>query len=322
MGFRNAFPKILKSPSPSSDTIPIKDVDEPTLRTLVDFCYTGEVSINDSNVQQLLPAASLLQIHEVQDVCSEWLKKQLHPTNCLGIRSFADSFACRDLLKAAEKFMRDNIQEVIGSEEFLQLPVSQLVELVASDELNVKSEEQVYRAVMQWVRSDLPSRQLHLSSVLQHVRLPMMSPKFLVNTVSEEPLIRGDMQCRDLLDEAKNFLLLPTERADRQGVRSKPRRPSKYSQALYAVGGWCSGDAIASVERMDPRTGEWHTVAPMSKRRCGVGVAVLGDRLYAVGGHDGQKYLKCVERYDPVANTWSNDVMMTSTCRTSLGRGI
>lgn len=35
----------------------------------------------------------------------------------------------------------------------------------------------------------------------------------------------------------------------------------------------------------------------MSKRRCGVGVAVLGDFLYAVGGHDGQRYLKCVERY-------------------------
>jgi Kelch motif len=29
-------------------------------------------------------------------------------------------------------------------------------------------------------------------------------------------------------------------------------------------------------------------VAPMSKRRCGVGVAVLNDLLYAVGGHDGQ----------------------------------
>ena len=29
----------------------------------------------------------------------------------------------------------------------------------------------------------------------------------------------------------------------------------------------------------------------MSKRRCGVGVAVLSDLLYAVGGHDGQSYL-------------------------------
>ena len=40
-------------------------------------------------------------------------------------------------------------------------------------------------------------------------------------------------------------------------------------------------------------------VAAMSKRRCGVGVAVLNDLLYAVGGHDGQAYLNSIERYDP-----------------------
>ena len=64
----------------------------------------------------------------------------------------------------------------------------------------------------------------------------------------------------------------------------------------FVVGGWCSGDAISSVERYDPQTNEWRMVAPMNKRRCGVGVAVLNDLLYAVGGHDGQSYLNSVER--------------------------
>ena len=62
------------------------------------------------------------------------------------------------------------------------------------------------------------------------------------------------------------------------------------------VGGWCSGDAISSVERYDPHSNEWRMVAPMSKRRCGVGVAVLNNLLYAVGGHDGQSYLNSIER--------------------------
>ena len=50
------------------------------------------------------------------------------------------------------------------------------------------------------------------------------------------------------------------------------------------------------MERYDPQTSEWRMVAPMSKRRCGVGVAVLNDLLYAVGGHDGQSYLNSIER--------------------------
>lgn len=70
-------------------------------------------------------------------------------------------------------------------------------------------------------------------------------------------------------------------------------------QFLFLVGGWCSGDAISSVERYDPQSCDWKIVAPMSKRRCGVGVAVLNDLLYAVGGHDGQSYLNSIERYVP-----------------------
>lgn len=32
--------------------------------------------------------------------------------------------------------------------------------------------------------------------VLQHVRLPLLSPKFLVGTVGSDPLIKGDEECR------------------------------------------------------------------------------------------------------------------------------
>lgn len=104
-----------------------------------------------------------------------------------------------------------------------------------------------------------------------------------------------------------------------QGPRTRPRKPVRRGEVLFAVGGWCSGDAIASVERYDPQTNEWRMVAPMSKRRCGVGVAVLNDLLYAVGGHDGQSYLNSIERFDPQTNQWSCDVAPTSSCRTSVG---
>ena len=118
----------------------------------------------------------------------------------------------------------------------------------------------------------------------------------MVGTVGSDLLVRSDEACRDLVDEAKNYLLLPQERPLMQGPRTRPRRPTRRGEVLFAVGGWCSGDAIASVERFDPQSADWKMVAPMSKRRCGVGVAVLNDLLYAVGGHDGQSYLNSIER--------------------------
>ena len=121
-----------------------------------------------------------------------------------------------------------------------------------------------------------------------------------------------------------------------QGPRTKPRRPVNPYEVLFAVGGWCSGDAIQTVERYDPIREEWSLVESMNKRRCGVGVAVLGEiviliislrkillcldnMVYAIGGHDGTSYLQTVEKYDPNNNMWSTDVATTSTCRTSVG---
>lgn len=299
--------------------IPIRDIDENAMELLVNFAYTGSISVKESNVQTLLPVACLLQLTEIQEICCEFLKKQLDPSNCLGIRAFADTHSCRELLCFADTFTQHNFQEVAESEEFLLLPYGQLLDILSSDELNVSSEELVFKAVIAWVKHNVSERRHHLSSVLQHVRLPLLGPKFLVGVVSTDMLIKSDEACRDLVDEAKNYLLLPEQRLLMQGPRTRPRRPTKCTEVLFAVGGWCSGDAINSVERYDPQNGEWRLVSPMTKRRCGVGVAVLDNLLYAVGGHDGSSYLNSVERYDPKTNQWSSEVAPTSTCRTSVG---
>ncbi|KAK1878700.1 Kelch-like protein 20 [Dissostichus eleginoides] len=280
----------------------IRDIDERAMELLIDFAYTSQVTLA-----------------EIQEACCEFLKRQLDPSNCLGIRAFADTHSCRELLRIADKFTQHNFQEVMESEEFMLLPANQLIDIISSDELNVRSEEQVFNAVMAWVKYSIQERRPQLPQVLQHVRLPLLSPKFLVGTVGSDPLIKSDEECRDLVDEAKNYLLLPQERPLMQGPRTRPRKPIRCGEVLFAVGGWCSGDAISSVERYDPQTNEWRMVASMSKRRCGVGVSVLDDLLYAVGGHDGSSYLNSVERYDPKTNQWSSDVAPTSTCRTSVG---
>lgn len=140
-------------------------------------------------------AACLLQLAEIQEICCEFLKRQLDPTNCLGIRAFADTHSCRDLLRIADKFTQHNFQEVrsknpiiyltlfycifarfrniipcpliqvVESEEFVLLPVSQLIDIISNDELNVRSEEQVYSAVMSWVKYNVSERRQHLSQV-------------------------------------------------------------------------------------------------------------------------------------------------------------
>lgn len=75
---------------------------------------------------------------------------------------------------------------------------------------------------------------------------------------------------------------------------------------------------LRSVERFDPVSSEWTMVAPMSRPRTGLSVAVLNGFLYSVGGHDGTGYLSLVQCYDPSTNTWHNVKNMCSS-RCSFG---
>lgn len=55
---------------------------------ILDFTF-NETSIEHLPSQVLLPASSLLQIQSVREACCKFLLRQLHPSNVLGIRSFA-----------------------------------------------------------------------------------------------------------------------------------------------------------------------------------------------------------------------------------------
>ncbi len=57
----------------------------------------------------------------VKDACCKFLMKQLHPANCLGIRRFADTHSCEDLLSLSHSFALQNFVDVCDTEEFLLL---------------------------------------------------------------------------------------------------------------------------------------------------------------------------------------------------------
>jgi len=54
----------------------------------------------------LLPAANFLQLDYVKDKCVEFLKRQLHPSNCLGIKAFSDLHNCMELLSSSEAYIK------------------------------------------------------------------------------------------------------------------------------------------------------------------------------------------------------------------------
>uniref|UniRef100_A0A8C5BQ96 BTB domain-containing protein n=1 Tax=Gadus morhua TaxID=8049 RepID=A0A8C5BQ96_GADMO len=298
--------------------VTLHDIDPQALEQLVQYSYTAEIVVGEGNVQTLLPAASLLQLNGVRDACCKFLLSQLDPSNCLGIRGFADTHSCSDLLKSAHKYVLQHFVEVSKTEEFMLLPLKQVLDLISSDSLNVPSEEEVYRSVLSWVKHDVDGRRQHVPWLMKCVRLPLLRRDFLMSSVDTELLVRHHSEVKDLLIEALKYHLMPEQRGVLSNSRTRPRRCEGASPVLFAVGGGSLFAIHGDCEAYDTRTDRWHMVASMSTRRARVGVAAIGNRLYAVGGYDGTSDLATVESYDPVTNTWQPEVSM-GTRRSCLG---
>ncbi|XP_060870532.1 kelch-like protein 12 [Metopolophium dirhodum] len=74
----------------NKDVVNIRELDSTVLQLLVDYIYTGEIIVTKENVQDLLPAANILQLDFVSAACAKFLQKPLDASNCLGVRALAD----------------------------------------------------------------------------------------------------------------------------------------------------------------------------------------------------------------------------------------
>lgn len=216
-------------------TVNLTDLNPLAVESLIKYAYTAEIEIRVDNVENLLSASCILQVDEVKQACSEFMCHQLHPSNCLGIRAFADGHGCLELFKMSDKYTKYHFVDVVQNQEFVVLAAESVVELMSSDQLNVSSETQVFMALKTWTTYDCENRKKHLPELLANVRLPLLSTQYLLDQVEPCPLLRDILPCRELIIEAMKYQLMPDRQLQAITPRTKPRLSTVGK--LFAVGG-------------------------------------------------------------------------------------
>lgn len=277
------------------------------LTMIVDFIYTGEIMIDRVSVQPLMVAADMLQLRELVAGCGEFLRRELHPSNAIGIFRFAEDHNCTELAKDALEHAQAHWSAVAEGEELLELPLQLLIKLLSSEQLRVESESQVLFAALRWLEHDPASRRRHCFQVLQQVRLPLLGPQILDDAVQrvQDPSVIVALRTIKKDMKSGRGVLVP--------LQAEPR--TRARRCLYLAGGSCretspdwhrATDTIfSSCLKFDMLKGEWTEVAPMSLARIQPGVAALGGKMYVVGGEQGSQILANGEVYDPQSNSWS-----------------
>ncbi|XP_033908286.2 kelch-like protein diablo isoform X2 [Acipenser ruthenus] len=300
------------------ERVAINGVEPQMIGMLVSYAYTAEVVITKANVQALLAAANLLDIMAVREACCRFMERQMDEMNCVGIHCFAEAHSCGELEHRSMEFILQHFSTVCKQEEFLSLCADKLTEIIASDELNVPKEETVFEAVLLWLQKSAARKHV-FEKVLEHIRLPLISPYYIHDVIESQSVIQESLQCQRLISEAKDYLLLQDRRGELFGPRTRPRRATGTAAVIVTVGGEDDKVVLRSVESFDPITTQWKSLACLPFAVSKHGLVVSGSTLYLAGGEfpDGSASRE-MWRYDPCFDSWLEMAPM-NVARSELG---
>uniref|UniRef100_E1BF94 Kelch repeat and BTB domain containing 6 n=1 Tax=Bos taurus TaxID=9913 RepID=E1BF94_BOVIN len=206
--------------------VTMHDVDAESFEVLVDYCYTGRVSLSESNVERLYAASDMLQLEYVREACASFLARRLDLANCTAIFKFADAFGHRKLRSQAQSFIAHNFKQLsqmspIREESLADLTLAQLLTVLRLDSLNIEHEQTVCHVAVQWLEAAPKERGPSAAEVFKCVRWTHFSDEdrgyveeLLTNTVVKKYCLDlvegarqmryGDMLCKSLVPKPES----------------------------------------------------------------------------------------------------------------------
>lgn len=148
------------------------------------------------------------------------------------------------------------------------------------------------------------------------VRLALMSPEYILDSITDNELVRASQECRPILLKTMEAILDLRTRRFSDSIFSNPlARPRLPPAILLAVGGWSGGSPTNIIEAYDVRADRWvHVINNDEIPRAYHGTAFLNGSLYRLGGFDSVEQFCTVDKFDLRTHTWQEVAPMHS-CR-------
>ncbi|ELT98519.1 hypothetical protein CAPTEDRAFT_64582, partial [Capitella teleta] len=293
----------------TTQDIPLDFADAVTIKTLVEFFYSGEIDVCDDNVQTLVAASEFLHTKDLKDHCDAFMATRVDTSNWIELSRFGKKFNLMRLISAAREFILLNFQDVVKCfSDFPTLTENELIEVVSSDELNADNEDLVFSAVVRWVNHDADERKEAFSRVAPLIRFPFCTHETLNNVVSQEPLM-GNSECMELIMEALYFNMHNHHYL--YSPRTVPRRAFNGKRQPFATK--VAGIPVQSI-RLDDRTPKWKSEAPMLHSLNSFSVVQFNNKIYVFAGRNADGLSTVTQEFDPGLGEWRLRSPMPGVC--------
>ncbi|XP_029019253.1 kelch-like protein 22 isoform X2 [Betta splendens] len=290
--------------------IPIHGVSYLAMNKILDYIYTSEIELDLECVQEVLVAATLVQIENIINFCCEFLFSWLDESNILEVHRLAELYGLRQLNARVHSYILRNIQSLSRTEAYRQLPQDEVFRALSSDKLQVNSENEVYEAALHYhyspeqVETDQVCLQQSLK-MLEAVRFCLIDKQVLER-------LHGRLSKCPLKDSVSAALRYHEQEIWQPVLQSPLTQPRSTFHCILGFGGMFNSSSLTEGENLfqvfHPSWGEWRTLGPAhANRLSNQGVAVLNNFVYLIGGDKNTSGFRAESRcwrYDPRHNTW------------------
>ncbi|XP_026468720.1 kelch-like protein 26 [Ctenocephalides felis] len=304
------------------------------IKLLLDYAYTSRLALNLANIQDVLSAASHVQVDAVVEACSNYLQSQLDLENCVDIVTIAETYSLAQLRHKVYRFMSGHLQEFSGSSEFQCLSLQQLEHLLVCDFPVDCPEKEVLKIVLKWLRNRDPMEaQKYAQALLQRVHFSeiqrweldsILKDQFIYGHAASKMPLTEQFLCRMVLAEAYRQTI-PQVSTLTEEIKDIPLVNSRGMElAVIKVGGFGIGGITNEITYFLPSVGKWrHLTSIPHVEQCNFGTAVLDNKLFVVGGCFNQLLQENIHPfgfcYSPRSNKWTTMApMQRERCRFSL----
>ncbi|XP_061462128.1 kelch-like protein 38 isoform X2 [Rhineura floridana] len=269
----------------SQEKVNLKGIDSNILHCVIIYVYTGEILMTMENILYLMETASMLQYMTLFEACSAYLQDQLAPDNCLSLIRLSEILHCDNLNKKAKAMALRCFPEVATSEDLKDLCALELIDYLGDDEL-CGEEEQVFEALMIWVRHDLQARQGYIQDLFKKVRLQYVHPTFFFHFIANNSLIQSSPACRNILELATKqmFSLYSVNAPDIKPMWHVPRRYSCREFLLMVGGRKDNKQTTRDVLLYDEKTNQWLSLAKYPACLYKASAVSMHSNVYLLGG--------------------------------------
>ncbi|XP_017124846.1 kelch-like protein 26 isoform X2 [Drosophila elegans] len=314
------------------DEINLYGITARAMGSIIDYIYTSLLELNYDNIEEILAAATHVQVREVIERCTLFLGTKIEMENCLAIAGMADIYGIMDLSERAHRYICAHFEEFATTSDFKEMKVDQLRFILSSNYPIDVAEQELVRLVCSYALEQQLEESV-LGDLLRLINWPHISYKSLdelrhLNCSLDEgkqlqlPTTYYNRIKQECMGRLLNGVAVSLE--DQSAGAQGPKNMRGMELCLLKIGGFEWKGLTNVIMCFSPTKMSWYELTAIPHiDQCNFGTAVLNNKLFIVGG----AYDVCLKEYIhpfgfcycPLRNTWMTIApIQLDRCRFSL----